>query len=311
MSLGWSRRESGLGWAAMLEAAASEINSHGVPAGVTGQRPASICRGYGLTIDSAFPLPGAVPGTSDKADLSIVAGEALLPVAAEVFGPYQRLGSHLLLTIPDVGRFLLAGPGRLEVWQDPAAHEDTLGAFLVASGLPMLLWQQGGVLLHASAVDLHGRALAISGASGTGKSTLAAALTKRGGKLIGDDSVWLSSGSTEARGLSGGRFHRPGGGGQASFVTIDSARQSAGARLTRLAILDPEMDQGQSDQLAGPAAVAALLKARHRPRVPHLLGHDAKVLAECVRLAQEVAIYRLGTRGAGVDELASALLALD
>lgn len=51
----------------------------------------------------------------------------------------------------------------------------------------------GGIALHASAVSIDGRAIALVGSSGHGKSTLAAALCRqRGARLLADDAVILS-----------------------------------------------------------------------------------------------------------------------
>ena len=48
-----------------------------------------------------------------------------------------------------------------------------------------------GIVVHASAVALSGRAILILGASGSGKSALALALTGRGAALVADDRVTL------------------------------------------------------------------------------------------------------------------------
>lgn len=51
----------------------------------------------------------------------------------------------------------------------------------------MALAWQGFVPLHATAVELDGRAFLIAGMAGAGKSTLAAELLSAGGKLVSDD----------------------------------------------------------------------------------------------------------------------------
>ena len=47
-------------------------------------------------------------------------------------------------------------------------------------------------ILNASAVEIGGRALAVEGLPGCGKSSLALALIDRGARLIGDDGVTLT-----------------------------------------------------------------------------------------------------------------------
>src|SRR5262249_52962005 len=53
--------------------------------------------------------------------------------------------------------------------------------------IPRVLHLRGTTCLHASAVLLDGKLLAFSGASGAGKSTIAAALAARGCQLVSDD----------------------------------------------------------------------------------------------------------------------------
>ena len=81
------------------------------------------------------------------------------------------------------GRRVLLQPGRSESW-----HWQRL---LTAQVLPIAALAQGLELFHASAVQLEGRVLAISGAGGAGKTTLAAALMLAGATFVTDDVLAL------------------------------------------------------------------------------------------------------------------------
>lgn len=249
---------------------------------------------YGLTVACPFALPGSGPAAGGTPDLEIVRGPALLSGSAEQRGPYRRQGNQLELEIPDAGRFLLAAPGRLEVAERTDIDPDVLGAFLIASGLPMLLWQRGGLLIHASGVALGDRVIALSGPSGVGKSTIARALLEQGGKLLGDDTLWLPDPEQPAwaHGITGGQFLRDAVNGEPHFHPLPPARQSKPANLSALVILSPE--PAEPVQLGPIAAAQAVLRARHRPLVPELLGRNAAVLAHCTRLAASVPVFRLG-----------------
>lgn len=67
---------------------------------------------------------------------------------------------------------------------------------------------EGGGLLHASCVAVEGKAVVITGASGSGKSALALELMSRGADLVADDQVILtdvdgSISATSPRSLKG------------------------------------------------------------------------------------------------------------
>jgi hypothetical protein len=81
------------------------------------------------------------------------------------------------------GRRVLLQPGRSESWR--------WQRLLTAQVLPIAALAQGLELFHASAVQLEGRVLAISGAGGAGKTTLAAALMLAGATFVTDDVLAL------------------------------------------------------------------------------------------------------------------------
>jgi hypothetical protein len=79
------------------------------------------------------------------------------------------------------GAYIRASPSR-------ALPVDTLRHLLLDQVLPLALSHRGRLLLHASAVHVPGvGALAFAGPTGRGKSTLAAALASRGGRILSDD----------------------------------------------------------------------------------------------------------------------------
>lgn len=263
---------------------------------------------YGLNMLSPFALPGAGAATSLTVDLTIAEGPAVLPDTAIPRGPYRQLGGQIELTIPDAGRFLLAAPGRLEVAPKPGVDPEVLAAFLVASGLPMLLWQRGGILLHASGIELGGKAIAIAGPSGVGKSTLARALLERGGRLIGDDTLWLANAEAPAlaAGLNGGQFLRSGN--EIRFNSLPPDRQAKATELRAVVVLSRE--PAAPVRLGPVEAVQALLRQRHRPAIATMQGRDRAGLEHCTRLAATVPIFQLGLAEGSIDRSATALIEL-
>lgn len=102
----------------------------------------------------------------------------------------RRGDAHVLELAGGVRCALSADAGHLVV--DAAAGATDVGRRLVHLVLPLVFACRGALLLHASAVAIDGGVVAIAGASGTGKSTLAAALVGAGGRLVADDAVWIT-----------------------------------------------------------------------------------------------------------------------
>lgn len=79
--------------------------------------------------------------------------------------------------------------------------ENTVAHLLIDQVIPRILCHRGRMVLHASAVELAGgRAVAFTGPSGVGKSTLASAFLAAGDGLITDDCLLLEnrSGAVQA-----------------------------------------------------------------------------------------------------------------
>lgn len=97
-------------------------------------------------------------------------------------------GAGFLLHAEGFARIMIALDGT-EVICDPESESSDWTAFLVAQALPLAATLCGLEVLHASGVVLGSRAILFSGSSGVGKSSLAAALVRRGASLFSDDAV--------------------------------------------------------------------------------------------------------------------------
>jgi len=264
-------------------------------------------RGFGLTIDSTFAIPGAMPITSGTGGIGrmgrpdIVIGQgctAIGPVDA-VSGPYSRSGDALLLDVPGVARYLAPSAAQLVIEPFADADPEDVSALLVATALPMLLWMRGGFVLHAAGVVMPGarEALALAGPSGIGKSTLAHRLVEAGASFVGDDSLLVSAGRAppQVNGLAACCFLAAPGGAQRETRCIPESMQAETAPLGAVIVLArsaPRTCRAPA-RLTGPAALEALLQNRHRPRVPAIMGRSAALLPISAALSRDVPIYRL------------------
>src|ERR1700753_1582200 len=135
-------------------------------------------------------MPGAYADDRGAELAEIHVGAALVPqgrAGAVASGPTWAMRSdQFLLRVPGIARFLLTAGRSIAYELDPAAEPGDVAVFLVGAALRIVLQPRGLVVLHASGVELNGRAALFLGASGAGKSTLAAALAKRGYPLVTD-----------------------------------------------------------------------------------------------------------------------------
>ena len=168
------------------------------------------CSIYGLGLQTNVPIAG-LRGLSaaDRVDVSLVVGtmpphlaEPAFASARDIFvtdesngegTPSIRLsrladGSHYRFAYADGTRIVVDAEGT-RVWAvgaTGATVEDT-ATYLLGPTLGFLLRLRGITCLHASAIAIDGKAVAIVGEAGAGKSSTAAAFARLGFPIITDD----------------------------------------------------------------------------------------------------------------------------
>ncbi len=174
---------------------------------------------YGLQLAANSALPGfSLQYDSQTPDVRIHLKEpwtfpTILPSSGENFysslegtprdQPNLRAGlfpnrEHFVFFYDDGARFAVDRRGR-EVWADwPDNYtlEDAC-TYLVGPVLGFVLRLRGTVCLHASAVAINDRAIALVGLPGAGKSTTAAAFGCAGFPVLSDDVVALGDKGTQ------------------------------------------------------------------------------------------------------------------
>jgi hypothetical protein len=139
-------------------------------------------RVYGLTLASSDPLPHAIGASSERPpDVRFELGR--LPggdqAVTDYAGPHGRLS------------FALDRQGT-RVWgeysEDTSIRSgDDVAALLLGSVMGAVLRRRRLISLHGCVVEVASRAVALLGAAGAGKSTLATALAQRGHPVLSDD----------------------------------------------------------------------------------------------------------------------------
>ena len=160
------------------------------------------CAGIRVSSEIALSAPRSPKGDPSDVDAAIVLGENRTPpferpsddVVAELivdgfpWYTFCRVDGGYVGRLPGIADFVISADlkrvvchpvtdGRMHVL--PIVIPGTVTAFLLA--------MSGRCVLHGSAVDLGGRAMAFVGASGQGKSTMAALFCAAGAALVTDD----------------------------------------------------------------------------------------------------------------------------
>jgi hypothetical protein len=147
---------------------------------------------YGLGISSVLPLPELIPGIP-PADVTIRLG-TVDRSSAEAASPrpcFRAAAEEVGFHWEQVGTLLMRRGEEIVIDPVPDVDEHLLRLYILGPALALLLHQRGLLILHASAVAVEGRAVAFLGGPGWGKSTMAAALYKRGHGIVTDDILAL------------------------------------------------------------------------------------------------------------------------
>lgn len=243
---------------------------------------------YGLRIHSELALPVPIAASDlPPYDLQVCWGERKT-ISDTV--PAGEILAHLVLdngrgyTLVDTGSgYTYCFHHTGEFWIDydlrtvrvhlaPDLHPDIAGLLMVGNVMACVLTLAGESVLHASAVEIDGSALAFLGSSGMGKSSLAALLCANGARFVTDDLLRL-----EPNGKGGRCFP---GTGQLRLRKDAAARANFPATLLeatpddRIAV---NLDADQSMPLLGaiviphPSRSCDALKLERIPRDKSLL----------------------------------------
>jgi len=140
---------------------------------------------FGLRVRSGIDLPELFEALGEgDADVDIELGAIDAPAMNDGL---TAVAGGLLLTIPDVGRFLISDGDRIMIEPLHEVDARNVRLFLLGSAFGVLLHQRGLLPLHANAVEIGGKAVAFMGGSGAGKSTLAAWFHDNGYPVLADD----------------------------------------------------------------------------------------------------------------------------
>jgi hypothetical protein len=174
----------------------------------------AVHRWCGLTLATDIPMPElveAAPAESDRSvawRLTVEDGEAPRQSGRRWFHHWRfpdgrrwlslaRHGSGYFLRFAGLADFdIIARERHIRGYRATSTPWHTFNHLLLDQVLPLVAGGGDSLVLHASVVSVNGRAVAFLGEAGQGKSTLAAALTRHGCRLLSDDCCVLRRSAT-------------------------------------------------------------------------------------------------------------------
>lgn len=289
-------------------------------------------RAFGLSIASSFPLTELeVDADPDAPDVTIRRGSVDSP--GENRPEWLQLTpAGALLDVAEAARYLIRDGREIVVQQYPSGSDRHMRLFLLGSAFGVVLHQRSILPLHANAMVLGEGAAAFMGASGAGKSTMAAWFHDRGYAVLsddvcavtcGDDGLVLAQPGIPRLRLWRDALEATGRDVAAHEHAFDDADKynvrtavAAGVQPRPLAavyLLDDDRDPAKDfsiSRLSGLDAAEALIANTYRGGYLSILGGKSRHLAACARVAGTTPIYRV-TRRWGRAHLAEQMRQLE
>jgi hypothetical protein len=292
-----------------------------------------IYQAYGLKIRSALALPELLAAEEDPdAPQAIVRlGSVDRPPDSAAIGGacLEATPERVSLSWGGVGLFQVQNGCEIVIEPVPQVEESALRLHLLGPVLAVLLHQRGYLVLHASSVAVNGLGVGFLGASGQGKSTLAAALHARGHALIADDVIAVDAGFPAGPRLYAGfpqiklwpeaavalgqdpqtlsQLHSQ---FQKRARRVHESFSPASYPLARLYVLaEADLPAPEIVSLSPQAGIIELVKHSFLARLLQATGSSAAHFRQCAALAQRTPVCILRRRRALADlpELARAV----
>ncbi|HEY5722128.1 MAG TPA: hypothetical protein VIT45_07385 [Allosphingosinicella sp.] len=291
-----------------------------------GFRPATLYSCFNFRLRSEIALDELIPapdGVDARPIVEVRLGavpESLAGAAPPRHG-LQAARGEALLTVPNVGRYLVREGSEIVMDRAPGASERNLRLFLLGSALGIACHQRGLLPLHANAIVANGAAIGFAGRSGAGKSTLAAHFQRSGYEVLCDDVCVLSfdgegmpfawpglprlklwGDAASAFGHDPAVLDRAMDGMDKYHVPVAAAGAARPIPFRRLYVLGraEEGDEGRIHRLQGKEAMEAVLAQTYRGSYLAPMGLTGRHFAQCAALVSSAEIWS-ASRAWGYD----------
>ncbi len=145
---------------------------------------------FGLNIHSEIELPSLQVSEDANSDIEIIRGEVNKSglSSPDVVKPFSQLAKNeLWLHIPDIAWFYVTNGNHIVVEPEKESDPQSVRLFLMGTCMGAIMHQRNRLVMHANAIRVKDSCIIFMGASGNGKSTLAAAFQQRGYEILADD----------------------------------------------------------------------------------------------------------------------------
>lgn len=264
---------------------------------------------YGLGVHSTLPLPEFIPAEVGCDVLIYVGTQELIPEEARNKPSYFSVSTEeVIISSEDVGTFCVRGGREVCIIPNEGVDQSRIRLSLVGVVMAFLLYQRGILVLHAASNTMGGGAVGFLGESGFGKSSMAAALYKRGYNLFTDDVLPVDTNSDIAIATSGfpqfklhpeaaaaldydlNTLHELHSSQDKLGCRVDNGFDSGRLPLRCIYVL-ARGERLEIDLLHPSQGVMELVKHSYPTRAQHCGG--APHLQQCAKIANQVPMYRL------------------
>lgn len=276
-------------------------------------------RVYGLNVASEIEIPSLIPSSvilsKNDTRIDVWIRRGLVPESITSIAPPNAWAevakNRCVLRFPSVGNFLIERGDTITVQKHDETDEGDVQVFLLGSALATIAHQRGLVPLHVSAILSPGGVIAFTGASGAGKSSMAAHLHREfGWPLVSDDVSVIYNSEGDYQLESGVRTVKLWKDTLASLNRTSEGLKRDLTRFDKFHAIEPDNfvdgrfalkrlillewgDELRLYDLKGRRSFQAILQSVHRPEIAALTGNRDNVVRLAMDLSSKIQVQSL------------------
>jgi len=273
--------------------------------------------------------PGAPEAGERPVHIRLGKAPAALRAPLATAKTFQASDTEFLLRLPGVATYFVRDGVDILVDRETGAADLDVRSYLMGSLFAVLCHQRGLLPLHASAIAGPQGAVAFLGASGAGKSSIAAFLSRRGHRVLADDiclvdpaaprdqrvlpmAPWLKLWNTTLDALGESDLELPRVFSDDEKYRYALQQHEAPTPLAELILLDRAEDQSAAsfERLAPVHALHTVLDLTYQSWLVRAMGRTEQYFLRCGQALDGVRVTRM-RRPWSFDAMENTLLAFE